>query len=376
MEIVRLKLTPDDVSPPNKRWVEDGDKVQFSPDGGTTWVDDPNGDPRTAPIFRVPARTGGDPRCDAAEGMIQRFQSLVNAFIDSVSILNFVSSAIALVAIFFGAAGIFTSKLFLIAESLLTIGTTVIDEAMTETVYEQIKCIIYCNIDEDGQMSDEQLATIQTQIDTEIGGTPNIVFDLFAGYMGAVQWSNAGATGEYEGDCDECDCDTGCRLYDFTISPYQFEATEYESTPMADWQTGVGWVSVYIPTGGNGYTLSSIAGALACDVTNIELGFTYTQGSCFGSGDAALYIYSQSFAHEFYRLNVCDVPTSPVIFDYCEGDPPVPVTITQLQISATAGVTNDDSDPGGTAVLQYLKVCYVGAAPDGGVPCDACDPCE
>jgi len=365
----RNKITQDAVQPANTRYDVTCDCVQTRASETSPWVDNPAADPRHADSFRMPPREGENARCDAAEAMMQHFKAAVDVFLTSANILLFVNAIIALVSIFFPPIALFSRGIFLVFEALLTIGTTVVDEAMTPEVYDQIKCILFNNIDEDGQMSAAQLATIQSEIDTQIGGTPNLVFDLFAGLWGEVQWSNAGATGEYTGDCD--DCAPWAELCDFTLSDYGFEPTLFGATPLAVYTPGVGFESIYTPTGLNGYTISSIARAFAADVTHIELTFAYTQGSCFASGDAALYIYSEGFVHEFYRLNVCDVPTSPVTWDF-EPTPGVPVTITQLQIAATAGVTPDDTDPGGSATLISLRVCGVGAPPGVGVPDDPC----
>ena len=48
MEIVRKYLTPDEVSPANIRTNPTTGEVEISPDGGTTWNDAPQLDPRHA----------------------------------------------------------------------------------------------------------------------------------------------------------------------------------------------------------------------------------------------------------------------------------------------------------------------------------------
>jgi len=204
MKFVRRKLSEDAVQPANTRWDETCDCVETRASAASPWIDTPAADPRHADSFRLPAREGGTAKCDAAEAMTQHFKASVDAFLTSANILLFVNAIIAIVGVFFAPIALFSKAIFILFEALLTIGTTVVDEAMTEEVYEQIKCILFNNIGEDGQMSAAQLATIQSQIDSEIGGTPNLVFDLFAGLWGEVQWSNAGATGEYTGDCEEC----------------------------------------------------------------------------------------------------------------------------------------------------------------------------
>lgn len=185
--------------------------------------------------------------------------------------------------------------------------------------------------------------------------------------LGAQSLDAMGATtGVAEGDCDDCDA-PWCRLYDFTVDPYQFEL---QFPTGGVWTDGIGWEGVYVPTGGNGYFGAYIAAPIACDITSIEMGFTYTQGSCILSADAALGIWSQTYANTFAYTEVCDVPTSPAEFCYKVLDPAVPVTITQLIINLVAGVTSDDSNPGGACTIQYIKLTGTGVPPEGGVECE------
>src|SRR3989304_9884747 len=75
MEIVLLKLPPDDISPPNIRYDETADTTQITNDGGTTWVDVPDIDPRSVNQFEP--LTGGTAACDAAERIVAALQELV-----------------------------------------------------------------------------------------------------------------------------------------------------------------------------------------------------------------------------------------------------------------------------------------------------------
>jgi len=240
MEIVRKFLSPDEIDPPNTRYNPDCDCVETRASPSSPWLPDPAADPRYGTRFLLPPREGSNIRCDAAEAMMQHFKAQVDAFLTSLSILQFINSVLTLAALFIPGLGILSKAIFVVAEALITIGTSVVDAAMTEEVYEQIKCIIFCNIDDFGQMSAAQLAQIQSQIDTEIGGTPNLVFDLFAGLWGEVGWSNAGATGEVEGECDECVCGNAYK-WDFQVSNADWGIV----ADRGDGRTGQGFISIY-----------------------------------------------------------------------------------------------------------------------------------
>jgi len=194
--------------------------------------------------------------------------------------------------------------------------------------------------------------------------------DFILNVIGVDGLNAAGATTAIEtADCTDCNA-PWCRLYDFTIEPFQFEPQLFGAQELSDYQLGVGFVTVYAPTGANGYTISAIAAPFAADIQSIEIGFSYTQGICAGSGDAALDVSSQGFANRFITVLTCDVPTSPDSWCYDSGDPAEPVTVTQLLVQLIAGVTLDDSDPGGSAVIQYLKIMGVGEPPPLGEVCE------
>lgn len=220
MQIVRKYLSPDEVSPPGLRYDPDCDCVQVSPDGGTTWTDDPGADPRHNPAYLLPARTGGTARCDSAESAMQHFKSLVDGFIAGGTILGVVNLWVGLL-FFIPGVNVLIALLLSIAEALFDTGVVVVDAAMTDPVYDQIKCILFCHMDDDGQVSAEQFTAINDEISSMIGGVPATVWSLVTSAWGEVGLSNAGASGEYTGDCDDCDCGW-CHYFDFTASDFSF----------------------------------------------------------------------------------------------------------------------------------------------------------
>lgn len=294
MKFVRRRISPDAVQPPNTRYDETCDCVQTRASETSPWVDNPAADPRHADSFRLPPRESADPKCDASEAMIQHFKAAVDAFLTSANILLFVNSIVVLVAIFFPAIALFSRGIFLVAEALLTIGTSVVDAAMTEEVYDQIKCILYCNIGEDGQMSAAQLADIQSQIDSEIGGTPNLVFDLFAGLWGEVQWSNAGAVGEYTGDCEDCECChdlAGCFVWDFQGTGLQLGWSLYAN---GRWETNP---SFY------GWWMTCVGGIGSDARSSIIQDFPSDQHAIFTSIEVDIQAVANPVDWEIHRVN-------------------------------------------------------------------------
>jgi len=119
MEIVRLKLTPDVVTPPSQRWDEINDEVQITPDGGATWYPDPALDPRTSSVYRQPERTGTDPKCDAATDMALTLQALVNTTIDTIGTVQTANAILAIIVVFTPGFGWLVRLVLALVEAIL-----------------------------------------------------------------------------------------------------------------------------------------------------------------------------------------------------------------------------------------------------------------
>lgn len=358
MKFVRRKISVESIDPPNTRYDETCDCVQTRASDTSPWVQDDAADPRHGTRYLLPPRTGGTARCDAAENMMQHFKAQVDAFLTAATILQFVNAVLTLAAIFIPALGILAKLIFVIADALLTIGASVIDAAMTAEVYDQIKCIIYDNIGEDGQMSAAQLADIQTAIDTQIGGTPNLVFDLFTGLWGEVGWSNAGAVGEFVGDCDDCGW---CVLYDFTIEEYGFAPLSGTGQYVA----GVGWQTTLVDEGSGVYNARDIAIARDFEglvITQVVAGFIdATPGSFVGAPPDAWIggLYNDAALLDDIVEPIGDFTLS------LDGD----ITLGVLQAFMRMGYALIPDDPGGQVTMTYVRLMGIGTPPADGVPC-------
>ena len=274
MEVVRLKLSPDAVTPPAQRWDETTDEVQISPDGGTTWYPDPTLDPRSSSVYRQPERGGTDPKCDAAADMVATLTALIDTTIAGIGIVQTANAILGVITVFTPGIGWMIKLILAIVEALLAIGTTVIDAAFTQAVYDDLLCIFYQNIDGNGQMSDAQLADMYDDVAATQSATVQAVFGHFSSLIGAVGWSNAGATGSTTGNCVLCACDDPCLEYDFEISNGDFvnvaqtiQGNNFPAVSTYDTYGGSfpqGW-EVQTQSGQN---YLSIRGYCACAITN------------------------------------------------------------------------------------------------------------
>lgn len=282
VDVIRGRLSEQDVIPSNLRYNPDTDTVQFSPDGGATWNDAEGQDPRRAPAFLKPARTEPDARCDAAANMV----AWVKAFLDEIiADLEGIGTAGLIVSTALNAWSLLFEPLAivdLIANVAATVGgfgSTLLDSAFTSETYDLMLCIFFCDIASDGQVSEEQFEQIQTDM-ASLNATAQIVMALILGAQGRIGLSNAGAIGDAVGDCDDCACGW-CYEWDGSNSPAWefFPSAGYTGGARGEFASGQ-WLS----TDHTSYTFSSeimmrIALDMPATVRSIEIDYTRTIGS-------------------------------------------------------------------------------------------------
>jgi len=208
MEIVRKKLDPNEVFPVNQRYNADTDTVQTTPDGGTTWVDTPQADPRTAPANQKPPPVADDVRCKAAANMVAFLKKIISS---ALGVISASGDAISLLTVFLGVFAelgpfdILFSLILTLATLLISTGADALEAAFTDAIYLQLQCILYCNIGVDGTVTQAQLTTIQGAIADDIGGVVSAIFNAMISITGNVGLTNAGTLGDAPADCSSCD---------------------------------------------------------------------------------------------------------------------------------------------------------------------------
>jgi len=227
MRVILKRLDEEQTQPPFTRWNEDCQCVQITFDEGVTWVNTTDFDPRYGNGYRSPARTGGDPKCDAAANMLEFVRDYVNMIIADVGVVEAANAVLAIILLFVPGFGILVSLAIAVCEALIAIGGVAMNAAFSEEAYEQLLCCFYENIGDDGQMSESQYNDTLEQINTDIGGIVYTVCTLIFDLVGWVGFSNIG-TGEETGDCDDCDHGNWCweQCVDYIGSTFVFDIPE------------------------------------------------------------------------------------------------------------------------------------------------------
>jgi len=200
------------------RFTESG-IYQSSLDGGTTWFDDPANDPRNDATGAPPLP--GDPsagkRCAAADNVRGLFEQYRDNLIEIVGATPTVLAIIAGVLAFIGAimglsgVGIGIGVLFLgFAADAIQLGGTGISGAITFTALENFKCLVYCHLNDDGELTYDAWQALLADIAGTFSGFAETFFYQTVNGMGYIGVTNAGTVGA--ATASDCDCDCLCQF--------------------------------------------------------------------------------------------------------------------------------------------------------------------
>jgi len=343
--LIRKKLTADEFSSPYLRYSEDCDCVQFTPDGGETWIDQPSNDPRTSDAYRLPALSGGDAQCRAAEGMTALVRAIVDQRIETDTAIELAGGILGIVS-FIPGFNVLWALILALASFAVTIAREILEAAFTEADYDQLRCIFYCRIDSTGQMDQEAFDLAYADL-IDMNAIARTWVQNVMQTFGPVGMSDAGVRLEAAADCDECECEW-CVLFDFTLSDCGFTADTYGT-----WESGRGWVST---------TVSGLSQAMIVykiwTATTIK---SYSSTQCFdvdGSGTGA--------------GRYVDLRNGATILSSATGDALIGCqdightgtwTADRILVNPSAAMSS------GNIVMQQIVIRGVGEKPTGGEDC-------
>jgi hypothetical protein len=263
MDVVRKKLTPDEIAPPNLRYNPDCDCVQITANG-TDWVNNPQADPRTGTYYLLPPNsTPSDPKCAAANGINNFFRSSLTILLDQLSAGVNLWGAVSVVLNildFLEGIGLLIQLILDFVSAVIGIGVTDIEESFDDTAYAALLCIFFCNCGSDGSISASQFASIQSQIASQFGALSivNIVMQGWLSNVGYVGLNNIASLKATDGDCSACDMCEWTYEWDFTVSDGDFYDPIRDTPTM--WESGQGWVG----QDGAGFTAATIVTHAQC----------------------------------------------------------------------------------------------------------------
>jgi hypothetical protein len=200
---------------------------EYSDDGGETWTDAPELDPRNTTTQAPPLTPDGDvSKCAGAENVVAAMQNQVAEYIDG---LGLSSSIAAIGAVIVGFAAVFVSGGTLapvvaaLAVALITAGVSAVTAAFTSDVWSDFKCAVFCNIADDGTITPAAFEQIKADMAGDIVGVAYDILSKNMDVFGAGGMTNQARTGSGSGaSCGDCECEPCDPDFEFTRLTWSF----------------------------------------------------------------------------------------------------------------------------------------------------------
>jgi len=209
MEVIRKRLSPDELYNPRITYNSDDDTIYYTPPGGSTPILAPDFDPRHTGI--IPLEPSGSLACDSAATMTAMLKMLVDAMIiqlyDGRDATLLVTGIIALL-VAFGWVSLFIAIITALVAAALEAGAEALEAAFTETEWDTLNCIFYCHMTTSGQITSDSLILVRADVDSQIGGIAAVILNYYFDTLGEAGLCNASTVmgGLVTGDCAACEC--------------------------------------------------------------------------------------------------------------------------------------------------------------------------
>lgn len=211
--------------PRRERYTSTG-RMEVSYDGGTTWENGDNFDPRFNSPLWPPIHTnpGQDVKCIAATNM----QNVFNDMIDQIAAeqeLSVDRVVIIATAILGGLAIIFSGGLAAgivawFGGLVLSIGQIALQDMFTSTDWDKLKCIFYNNMLEDGSFDSAAWQAVKDDVTQQFEYSPRLILVGQLDLLGTVGLTNAGRkqTASPDVTCEDCENTNWCALWSVSSS--------------------------------------------------------------------------------------------------------------------------------------------------------------
>lgn len=371
---------------PTQRRLSPSGILEVSYDDGQTWEEDRANDPRFSnPV--LPPLTGGtaeEKRCTMANSIVTALeaeqQKQLDILQDQAQLATAIFDSIAAFLAIVGATGV--GALFALISLLIGLLVRTIINMLPEdfeaqfnlTTWQALLCILYCEIDDNGHITEAAWQNIKTRCISEVPTS-------YAGHwcsdminaMGVVGLTNAGLGG-WGGarDCSNCECDdTWCYLFDFEQNNGGFSAQTTNnpfSRNLGTYVSGSGWrhtdVSGAAQIGGTVYRRGVYIQRdfTMATVTKITVAYEYTEGTFIPANQYSKWqLESQSGVIQG-GVSADVPPPTPSVW---EGN----ISMSRVRIMLTASGRQNVSGFDGSALIKWVKLEGTGSNPFGADNC-------
>lgn len=242
MEIVRLQLK--ELTPTNQRYNTSGASPVFqtSNDGGTTWVNSPDADPRFSDTYQLPPLTpAANIPCDGAARLAAQLEDTLTIFLTSADQLQFAANLLGILVLPAGVLGVMINLGIFVGEKLIDIGQANISSAFTPAVWTDIKCIFSCYTHSDGTIPQGNLDQAYDDIKAAHPGVVATTIDELRLFYGDTLMTNAIISRTETGNCAACASCGWCAYWDFRVDAYDWLPRQSGANFFGGYVTGQGW---------------------------------------------------------------------------------------------------------------------------------------
>jgi hypothetical protein len=198
----------DDNLPIQYRYSSAGE-LERSFNSGNTWTPAPEYDPRNySPQFPPAAGDDGDDKkCIAATGAADLIKEQIGEQLtDDMTRYTLKQLVEDWVGTMIESSNPFQALVTVITNQIFALVIATLRPALTEAVYETLKCIFYCHMADDATVNNAQWDEIRSEITNQIGGIAGIFLEHLVFLLGAGGTTNLiRAGGAAAGDCSDCD---------------------------------------------------------------------------------------------------------------------------------------------------------------------------
>lgn len=217
--------------PLKEQMLPDG-SLEVSEDGGATWRPaERNEDPRTnGSLNRVPEDAGTDEgKCAAANSFVSSIENTINEMIAKKTTGALAADIVAIVIALLVAFGVIATggalAVFGAALGAIVASYTLeeFEDAFTSAVYSDLLCRVYCYLNAEAFISQDQALTLAAEFKAANPGIAgNTIGDLIIA-MGEVGCTNAARSGlGGTRECDACECGEWCYYFDFATGMHDW----------------------------------------------------------------------------------------------------------------------------------------------------------
>ncbi len=248
------------------RYDPDGN-LEKSTDGGTVYTPSPLDDIRIYPRVTYPEPTeveGEDLKCVAADSAVTLLREQIgDQLTDDMSRYTLSQLITDWTTTVVGTSNPFQALATVVTNQIFALLISAVRAALTDDVYDQLNCILYCHMDETAFFDGSEWGAVRSQILSEITGIAGVFLEhliYLIGNGGLSNLARAGA-GSPDADCSECHCDdTWCKEWDFTVDAYDdvwqgYTVTSAPSFYNTNYIASTGWRT---DNGGVNYSIIEI----------------------------------------------------------------------------------------------------------------------